>query len=219
MESGARAETGIAAGQRQERRGGGPLTVTVVAVAVGVVLTIVVLLMVQGSARTPPNAPIEILPPPPAPTRGPTATPVPWRVYVTGAVNRPGIVQLLPAARVEDAIAAAGGPAADADLENYNMAAPLFDGQHLRVPIAGETPCPPALPEGVGAPTAQRLNINSATAEELTALPGVGEATAAEIVAYRQEHGPFARVEEIMDVPGIGQSKFDGFKEAITVGP
>jgi competence protein ComEA len=139
-------------------------------------------------------------------------------LYVTGAVERPGVVQVQPGARVQDAIRAAGGSAADADLDRVNLAAPLYDGQHLRVPAEGEEFSPDTLPGG-GGMVPRLINVNSAAVEELTSLPGVGEATAAAIVAYRQQHGLFTRIEEIMNVTGIGPGKFEGFREMITVGP
>lgn len=193
-------------------------SLAVLVAALSVLLTIALLYIVYLRTRQPATVPIEILPPPPTATRSPTVTPAPLNVYVTGSVNRPGVVLVAPDARVQEAVTAAGGPAADADLEQLNLAAALFDGQHLRVPAQGETPVPTGT-EGTGAAGAQPVNINSATAGELTALPGVGEVTAANIVAYRQEHGPFYQIEEIMEVPGIAEGKFEGFKEFIAVGP
>jgi competence protein ComEA len=182
-------------------------------VAIAALLLVVVLL-----ARQPETAPIEIRPPAPTATPVPTNTPTPWRVYVTGAVLHPGVVQLGVNTRVEDAVQAAGGCSSEADLKRVNLAAPLFDGQHLRVPAIGEELPASAIDDKPGAPS-ERIDINTATAEELDTLPGVGEVTAARIVEYRQQHGPFRTVEAIMDVPGIGEAKFDGMRELITVGP
>jgi competence protein ComEA len=181
-----------------------------------VLATVVVVFLLL--ARRPQMAPIEIRPPAPTDTPTPTSTPAPWRVYVTGAVLRPGVVQLDANARVEDAVQAAGGCSGEADLERINLAAPLFDGQHLRVPAVGEE-LPAVAVDGQPVGRSQRININTATAEELDTLPGVGEVTAAKIVEYRQQHGPFRTVEDIMDVPGIGEAKFDAMRELITVGP
>ena len=198
-------------------RGNGRLTLGVVA-ALSVALTVAVLAIAYLFFHRSPNAAIEIHPPPPAPTVRPTATLALVSVYVTGAVNRPGVVQVLPGARVEDAIIATGGSSTDADLERYNLAALLFDGQHLQVPAIGEAVRPIELDGDSGTPP-QLVNINTATVEELATLPGVGNATAEKIVAYRQENGPFTHIEEIMDVPSIAELKFDGFKAMITVGP
>ena len=189
----------------------------------GLVVALIVVLATAGAvglllARRPETAPIEIRPPAPTVTPLPTATPAPWRVYVTGAVRRPGVVTVAPAARVEDAVRAAGGPADEADLERINLAAPLCDGQHLRVPAVGEESS--VTDEGAPSPgVARRVDINRATVAELDTLPGIGEVTAAKIVAYRQQHGPFRTIEEIMDVSGIGQAKFEAIKALITVGP
>jgi len=166
-------------------------------------------------ARRPETAPIEIRPPA---TPLPTATPAPWRVYVTGAVRQPGVVEVPAGARVEDVVRAAGGCLAEADLERINLAAPLFDGQHLRVPAVGESLA--VTDEGDPSPgMARPININSATLEELDTLPGIGEVTAAKIVDYRRQHGPFRTIEQIMDVSGIGEAKFEAIRALITVGP
>lgn len=195
------------------------LDLAVAVAALGVVLVAGIVMIAFFLSRPGQNGSIEIHPPPLAPTREPTASPSPLSVYVTGAVNVPGVVQVSPGARVQDAVTAAGGAAGDADLVHCNLAALLFDGQHLHVPAVGEL-VPEAVQDGQeGAASAQIVNINSATIEEFTLLPGVGDATAAKIVAFRQEHGLFSTIEEIMDVPGIGQFKFDGFRERITVGP
>jgi competence protein ComEA len=190
---------------------------------VGLIVSLIVVvaaLFVVGLLliRRPEMAPIEIQPPAPTATPAPTNTPAPWRVYVTGAVLHPGVVELSANARAEDAVRAAGGCSGEADLERINLAAPLFDGQHLRVPAVGEE-LPAAVVEEKPAGRSQRININTATVEELDALPGVGEVTATKIVEYRQQHGPFQTIEAIMDVPGIGEAKFDAMRELITVGP
>jgi competence protein ComEA len=183
-------------------------------IAVTAALLLVVLLLARG----PEMAPIEIRPPAPTSTPRPTSTPAPWRVYVTGAVLHPGVVQLSANARVEDAVQAAGGCSSEADLERINLAAQLYDGEHLRVPAVGDE-LPAVVLDDKPSGTSQRIDINTATAEELDTLPGVGEVTAAKIIEYRQQHGPFQTVEAIMDVPGIGEAKFDAMRELITVGP
>jgi competence protein ComEA len=183
-------------------------------IAVTAALLLVVLLLARG----PEMPPIEIRPPAPTSTPRPTSTPAPWRVYVTGAVLHPGVVQLSANARVEDAVQAAGGCSSEADLERINLAAQLYDGEHLRVPAVGDE-LPAVVLDDKPSGTSQRIDINTATAEELDTLPGVGEVTAAKIIEYRQQHGPFQTVEAIMDVPGIGEAKFDAMRELITVGP
>lgn len=190
----------------------------IVIASFSVVLTIAVLIIVYLVVRVPPTAPIEIHPPLPTPTQSPTATPAPLSVYVTGAVNQPGVVRVSPGARVQDAVAAAGGLAPDADQERANLAAPLYDGQHLHLPAVGELTVPIGT-DGTGSTQAELININTAAAGELISLPGIGDVMASRIVAYREEHGPFATIEEVMNVPGIGETRFDGFKGMITVGP
>jgi competence protein ComEA len=132
-------------------------------------------------------------------------------VHVAGAVRSPGLVEVSSGSRVADAIVAAGGALPEADLGRVNLAAPLADGQQLLVPSvapAGE----------VGSVTGDgRVRINVAGVEELEALPGVGPVLAERIVAYREEHGPFAVVEDLLEVPGIGEKKLAALREAVLV--
>ncbi|WP_147916905.1 ComEA family DNA-binding protein [Ruania zhangjianzhongii] len=141
-------------------------------------------------------------------------------VHVAGAVSDPGLVQLAPGERVADAIAAAGGAAETADLDRVNLAAPVTDGEQVYVPAEGETP--PALPEaatGSGASDAEVsaavVNVNTAGAEELETLPGIGPARAADIIAHREEDGPFESVEDLLAVPGIGPATLDRLRERV----
>jgi len=115
-------------------------------------------------------------------------------VAVTGAVRNPGVYALEPGARVADALAAAGGVTAEADLEALDPALPLADGETLRVPARGEAAAPT-----LDAPR-PRVSVNRATPEELEAVPGIGPALARRIVAYR----PFRTLDELVRVPGIG---------------
>ncbi len=118
---------------------------------------------------------------------------------------------------------AAGGLTAQADAARLNLAAPLADGQQVFVPAVGQ-PLPTAPPgdfAGLAAPPnpapAGPINLNTATVEELETLPEIGPVTAAAIVAYRQEHGPFKTAEEVMEVRGIGPKTFEAIKGLITV--
>ena len=140
-------------------------------------------------------------------------------VYVTGAVITPGVYTLAAPARVTDAVAAAGGAAAQADLNVVNLAASLRDGQRIYVPVvgevipvvvAGEQPAETTAPAGP-------VNVNSATADQLDVLPGVGPTTAAAIIAYRQQHGPFQTVDQLGDVRGIGPAKLEALRGLVTV--
>jgi competence protein ComEA len=126
-------------------------------------------------------------------------------VDVVGAVRRPGLYRLASGSRVADAVRRAGGATARAQLELLNLAAPLADGEQVVVPrkAAPGTAGGPTSPGAAAAP----LQLSVATAEQLDALPGVGPATAAKIVAYREEHGPFHAVDDLVGVPGIGPAK------------
>ena len=135
-------------------------------------------------------------------------------VSVVGAVERPGLVTLSPGARVDDALRDVG-PRPEADLVALNLAQRLSDGQQLVVPVAGEPAgaAAPAEPSAAGG----GVSLNSATAEELTELPGVGPATAAAIVAHRETTGGFRAVDELLDVKGIGPAKFEALQDAVTL--
>lgn len=132
-------------------------------------------------------------------------------VHVSGAVRTPGVYTLASSARVVDAIDAAGGATAQADLHLLNLAAVLEDGQQIRVPLPGEEP-PPSTAERSGP-----LDLNRADALQLQELSGVGPATAAAIVAHREEHGPFRAVDDLLDVPGIGPAKLDAIVDDVVV--
>jgi competence protein ComEA len=129
-------------------------------------------------------------------------------VDVVGAVRLPGLHSLAPGTRVADAVTAAGGATVKADLALVNLAAPLADGEQIVVPVRGAAQ--PAAGGG-SSPTAP-LDLNTATAEQLDALPGVGPATAAKIIAFRLAHGSFHSVEELDAVPGIGPARIEQLK-------
>lgn len=148
-------------------------------------------------------------------------------VHVDGAVAAPGVVELFGAdLRVYDAVTAAGGLLEDADTSQVNLAEPLSDGAKIHIPHAGEEPAEQALPvvgqaetsgaTGAGGGTAL-VNINTASVEELQTLSGVGEVTARAIVDEREQNGPYATVEDIMRVSGIGEKKFAKLRDHICV--
>lgn len=150
----------------------------------------------------------------------PTAPPATVAVHVAGAVARPGVLWLPEGSRVVDAIAAAGGAAADADTDRINLAAPLADGAWIHVPRVGEpTPSPPAGASGAtaGEGSTGPIDLNTASAEQLETLPGVGPATAAAIVEHRNAHGPFPSVDALADVPGIGAAKLARLRPLVRV--
>ncbi len=167
--------------------------------------------------RQPSSEPIQIILV--APTTAPTPGPI--RVYMSGAVRQPDVYTLPPGSIVKDGLAAAGGPAPDADLDHINLAQPLSDGQQVFVPRRGEALSPAASSTTTVSSNAANglININTASAQELEALPGIGPALAQSIVGYRNEHGPFQSIEDLKNVPGIGDARFERLKGLITVGP
>jgi competence protein ComEA len=120
-------------------------------------------------------------------------------VYISGAVNKPGVYKVAPTARVADVVVLAGGLRADADYAAVNLAAHISDAAHIQVQSIG-APMPHAVAESM--PTT--VAINRASAEELATLPGIGPALAARIVEYRTAHGAFATIDDLGAVPGIG---------------
>ena len=175
-----------------------------------------------------PSPPSEAALPVARPTSGPVTTPEatlpvvsaadppatladgPVIVHVAGAVLLPGVYELVPGARVDDAIRRAGGPTDVAELGRINLAAPVVDGDQIYVPEIGEEvpiPAPGASPVGAEQPPAAPVDVNRASAAELETLPGVGPATAAAIVAERDLNGPFASFDDLERVPGIGPAK------------
>ena len=141
-------------------------------------------------------------------------------VHVDGSVASPGVYELPGEdVRVGDVVDAAGGLSEGADLSSVNLAARVLDGEKVHIPAEGEETSP--VITGSVNPVASSqdpvVNINTATVEELTVLPGIGEATAAAIVEDRERMGPFASPEDIMRVSGIGERKYERIKDQIRV--
>ena len=139
-------------------------------------------------------------------------------VHVVGAVARPGLYRLEDGSRVDDAIREAGGATPRAALGGVNLAAPVADGQQILVPA--EAAAATDDPAGAGSDGAAileggRVHLNSATIEQLDALPGIGPVTAQNILDYRTENGAFASVEELDAVPGIGPARLEQLKELV----
>jgi competence protein ComEA len=197
--------------------------------AVGVLLVV---------ARRPPGHPVILGEPP---------TPIPLRVHVTGAVAQPGVYALPRGSIVQDALAAAGGLTARADVSALNLAQLLVEGDQVSVPELPPTLTPtptlaptdtpaPTITVGPGTPTptpqptataprpttgptsSKLININTATQAELETLPRIGPAMAARIIEYRTAHGLFKRTEDNMNVKGIGPATYAQIKDLITVG-
>ena len=137
-------------------------------------------------------------------------------VHVAGAVAHPGVVLLAPGDRVVDAIAAAGGPLPEADLEGLNLAQSLQDGQKVAVPRRGEGG-EADMPHAGADAGERRINLNTADAKRLEELPGIGPTLAGRIVAYREKHGGFRSVDELKKVSGIGNKKFEELRDLVEI--
>ncbi|MGH9245116.1 MAG: helix-hairpin-helix domain-containing protein [Acidimicrobiales bacterium] len=142
-------------------------------------------------------------------------------VHAAGAVVSPGIYRMPTGARIADVVTVAGGAASDADLNRVNLAATVEDGQQVYIPRVGEAALAGAGSSTGGAGGAEGgggpVNVNSADAEELDALPGIGPAIAQAIITYREENGSFETVDELLEVPGIGDAKLAQLRDVVTV--
>jgi competence protein ComEA len=149
-------------------------------------------------------------------------------VHVAGAVRNPGVYRLPAGARVQDAVERAGGPRRGGDVNAINLAAKVVDGQQVVVPsrAAGGAAAAPAAGAGtgaaadgaaaaVGAAPGPPVSLNSATADQLDTLDGIGPATAAKIIAWRTQHGGFRSVADLGQVPGIGPKKLAAIKDRV----
>ncbi|MFN8033042.1 MAG: ComEA family DNA-binding protein [Mycobacterium sp.] len=204
-------------------------------VALAVIAAIAVLVTLFSLMRDDP-APVMSAKLPPvemvssAAPRSSAAPDQPVVVSVVGLVNKPGLVTLAPGARIADAVSAAGGALDGADMLGLNLARHLSDGEQVVVGIStpagrpnalgssvsGGPPEAPASPPTSGAPSAP-LDLNSATAEQLDALPGVGPVTAAAIVAWRDANGRFTNVDQLGEVDGIGTARLEKLRALVRV--
>lgn len=144
-------------------------------------------------------------------TAGPAAAVI--YVHVLGQVAEPGLYTLSDGARAVDAVAAAGGFTEQADAGGVNLARFVSDGEQIVVPAIGEAPAG-AVPGMTGD---GRVNLNTADAATLDTLPGIGPATAAKILAWREQHGRFESIDDLLDVGGIGEAKLDAIRDLVTV--
>lgn len=134
-------------------------------------------------------------------------------VQVSGAVISPGVYDLDPDARLEDAIIAAGGASENADLAVLNLARRLKDGEEIKILAIVPTPGPGTV---TVAENDDRINVNTASAGELDSLPGIGPALADAIIEYRTENGPFGSIDEVARVPGVSARMVDNMREQVT---
>ena len=162
---------------------------------------------VGSSALAPPVAPSVA-------SASPSTPPV-IVVDVAGKVRRPGLYRLPPGSRVDDAVRRAGGALRGIDLSSLNLAARVVDGQQILVGRSVAAPVP-ASSAGLSAAAAGPVSLNSATLDELEALPGVGPVLAQHIIDWRSAHGGFSSVEQLNDVPGIGEVKFGALRSLVT---
>lgn len=134
-------------------------------------------------------------------------------VHMSGEVIAPGVYRLPVGARVDDALKAAGGPTGEGDIHRLNLAARLADGQQILVPKRID----PILIEAaqIASPTPGRVNVNFAGVAELDRLPGVGPVTAQRIVAYREQHGPFTRIEQLKEAKLVNAATYEKIKDLI----
>ena len=137
-------------------------------------------------------------------------------VHVVGAVRRPGLYRLAHGARIADAVRRAGGATRRADLSLVNLAAQISDGTQVVVPRRAvvDAAAPGGVEEGP-APAAGPVHLNTATLEQLDALPGVGPVTAQKILDYRQQHGAFSSIEDLDAIPGIGSARLEQLRDLV----
>jgi len=140
-------------------------------------------------------------------------------VYVCGAVKKNKVVTLKENSRVCDAIDAVGGVTSDADLTNINLAYMLEDGEKIYIPKKGEETQIDSIISSNSSSSIKnkKININKATQTELETIPGVGPSTASKIIDYREKNGKFTKIEDIKNVSGIGDAKYENIKEYITI--
>ena len=143
-------------------------------------------------------------------------------VHIAGAIKTEGVILLQEGARINDAIEKAGGVTEEADMTQVNLATILEDGMKIYIPKKGEDNGNmeeemTLKEETQETKTTTKININKANQTELEALPGIGTATATKIIDYREENGKFKTIENIKDVSGIGEAKYNSIKDLITV--
>ncbi len=173
---------------------------TIINTILGILVGILLAGIIWNTSRQPRGEPVTLRPPP---------TYAPISVHITGAVVIPGVYDLPQGSRISDAIDAAGGFLPIADKEQINLAALLKDGVQINIEMRSFY--------STNSGGADRININTATAEELDTLPGIGPSTAQAIVDYRRQFGDFQRTDEITKVSGIGSATYDRVKDLITV--
>lgn len=146
-------------------------------------------------------------------------------LHITGEVNSPGIIEIEEGSRLADAIEAAGGLTENADINKINLAYVVQDGQKINIPNVNSVDTSSYITDNIGeniiiediSSNTSLVNINTATQTELETLTGIGPSTALKIIKYREENGKFKTIEDIKNVSGIGESKFEAIKDDICV--
>jgi competence protein ComEA len=191
--------------------------VTAVVVVLLAVVAIAAAYMIFDSSREPASAQILFPSPTPVPT-------VIRKAHIAGAVQNPGVYVFQDGDRLEDGIALAGGASEDADLSRVNLSVRLRDEALYWIPFEGDD-MPPATAQNLADPgstgtlsaTPSKIDLNTATFEQLDTLPNVGEVRARAILAHREANGPFASIEQLTEVQGIGVGILEGIREMIEV--
>ena len=186
-------------------------------VGAGLLFTMLFALWRRPDHPMAPAAPA-VVPPAAAAPAAPPPAPALVTVHVSGAVTAPGLVSLPEGSRAADAIAAAGGARPGGRLGSINLAAEVTDGMHLVVPWKDDGPAGAAVSHGTSARDFP-IDVNRAEVDQLTRLPGVGEVLALRIAAHRETHGSFQSLEDLLDVPGIGEGKLAGLRDYAAVHP
>ena len=167
----------------------------------GIFVGMILAAIVWNTARPPLGEPVELRPPP---------EPALISVHITGAVIAPGVYELPEGSRVADAIEVAGGFLPVANQEDLNLAALVEDGSKINIEKRSDY-------SSSGGGDSERVNINTASLDELDTLPGIGPVTAQAIIDHRLENGRFQRIDEITDVTGIGSATYERIMDMITV--
>ena len=205
---------------------------TIVTAALSAIVTALVFAAVLIFVRGDDNAPIQVVRPAPDVSGGAASTnsdgatngspEEDLRVYVSGAVRNPGVYRLRPGDRLGDALLAAGGATNDANLAAVNPAQRVKDEKQYVIPRVGETPPPVTSLAGesrteTAASCGGLMDLNVAPPAQLDTLPGIGTVRANDIVSYREQNGPFASVEEITEISGIGPATLDKIRHLVAV--
>lgn len=185
-----------------------------------VAVAIVCLLLIRPPQTAPPPVVAEATASPRGHAPGSSGDPI--EVYVSGAVAHPGLFRLRDGTRVADAVRLAGGLRHDADVDAVNLAARLRDGDHVRVTVVGASQSArparssrPRTPRASTSPPVANVDVNHASAEELSRVPGIGKALAGRIVALRDQEGPFPEADALLDVSGMTPARLERARDYI----